>query len=225
MRRLPVGELTWSDLVVEPDVASRLGALADLAVAGGLTVLVHGAAGVGKTFATRVWAESMRVDLWRVDSASLLRRHAGATGTRGLEEVFAYGERPHAILLFHDAEALAAPGAGDALAMLVARASGRRAPTVLETRDPTVDALRDAVGEHVAIVGLGFPDAGLRRTLWERLVLRASPLSRPDLDALAALELPGASIDAAVRAVVLEHGDERLTTESLLAAARSAPRC
>jgi len=97
------------------------------------------------------------------------------------------------------------------------RASVRRAPTVLEARSG--DELLARLPPGVERVTLPFPDRALRRALWERLVVRASPLSRIDLDALAGVEAPGAVIDAAVRAVVLARGDEQLETEHLLEAA------
>lgn len=218
-RRLPVGELVWDDLVAPPAVLERLHELVPLAVPGGLTVAVGGPAGVGKTFAVRVWAEAMRIDLWRVDCAALVARHGGGAAGRGLDEVLPLGERPHAILLFHGAEALLAPTAGEALGALLERAAGRRAPTVIEASDPSLDA---RLPEHVERVALPFPDLAARRRLWELLVARASPLSRPDLDALAAVEVPGATIAAAVRRVVLDQGDEQLPTELLERAARAA---
>lgn len=214
VRRLAVGELGWDDLVVAPAVTERLRALVDRAALGGLTVAIHGPAGVGKTFAVRVWAEAMRLDLWAVDCLALVDRHGPGASTRGLEEALAFGERPHAVLLFHAAAVLP----DDALAALLDRGAARRAPTALETRP----ALGVPLPAEVARVELPFPDASLRRRHWERLVARASPLSHPDLDALATLEAPGAAIDAAVRHVLLAAGDERLETDALLAAARRA---
>jgi hypothetical protein len=182
-------------------------------------VLVKGPAGAGKTFAVQVWAESMRLDLWRVDCPGLVARHGNGVATRGLDEACAYGERPHAVLLLHDADALPR----EAVAALVERAATRRAPTVLEARAVREDDVVAGLPADVARVWIAFPDAGLRRRHWERAVSRASPLSRPDLDALAALEVPGAVIEAAVRAVVLAKGDERVETDDLVAAVRALP--
>jgi hypothetical protein len=210
-----VGELGWDDLVVADEAGESLRALVGRAAVGGLTLAVAGRAGVGKTFAVRVLAEAMRLDLWCIDCPGLVARHGEAAGSRGLDEVLALGERPHAVILFHDADALLA--VDGALDGLVERASVRRAPTVLEARSG--DELLARLPPGVERVTLPFPDRALRRALWERLVGRASPLSRIDLDVLAAVEVPGAVIDAAVRAVVLARGDERLETEHLHEAA------
>jgi hypothetical protein len=214
--RLPIGELGWDDLVVPPDVTAALRGLAADAADGGLVVLMVGPCGVGKTFAARVWAEAMRLDLWRIDCPLLVARHRAAVASRGVDEAVVHGDRPHAVLLFHAADALPA----DAVAAVLARAANRRAPTVLETQ--SAEALGAILPQGVARVDFPFPDAVLRRHHWERAVTRASPLSRPDLDALAALEVPGAAIDAAVRAVVMAKGDERVETDDLVAAVRTA---
>jgi hypothetical protein len=217
VRRLPVGELTWDDLVVEPRAKDELRSLAADAAGGGLVVLVHGPAGVGKTFAVQVWAEAMRLDLWRVDCPALVARHREQVATRGLDEALAYGERPHAVLLFHDAAALP----GDALVALLARAAVRRAPTVLEARDADLPAIAARLAADVPRVELPFPDAAVRGRHWALAVSRASPLSTCDLDVLATLTVPGAVIDAAVRAVVLAKGDERVATADLVEAAEA----
>ncbi len=215
-RRLAVGELGWDDLVVAADVVDALRSLAGVAAGGGLVAVVDGPPGVGKTFAVQAWAESMRLDLWRVDCRRLVERHGVGVAGRGLDEALAYGVRPHAILLFHDADTLPVT----AVEALVGRALGRRAPTVLEARMPAADALVAGLPVEVHRIRLQLPDRALRRRHWELAVGRASPLSRPDLDALAALEVPGATIEAAVRAVVLAKGDERVETVDLVAAAR-----
>lgn len=208
--RLPVGELTWDDLVVEPEVRDGLLALGDAVLSGGLVVVVAGPGGVGKTFATRVWAESLRLDMWRVDCALLLERHGDRVATRGLDEALAFGRRPLGIILL-DRPGELVRRERDAL---LGRLGERRAPTVLE-----LDADVPPEVEGLPLIRIGRPGPALRRRQWERLVRRASPLSSPDYDALAALELTGAQIDAAVRKVVLEGGDERLATEALVAAA------
>lgn len=208
--RLPVGELTWDDLVVEPAARELLGALGDDVPAGGLVVVIAGPGGVGKTFATRVWAESLRLDLWRVDCALLDERHGERTAARGLDEVLAFGRRPLGVLLL-DRPGSLVDRAGPALWERLAK---RRAPTVLELGDEIPPSLRE-----LPAVRIDRPGSELRRALWQRLVERASPLSDVDYDALAALELTGAQIDAAVRTVVLAHGDERLETSALVDAA------
>lgn len=217
-RRLHVGELTWGDIVLDPASHTQLLALGTNAAIGGLTLAVHGPPGVGKTFAICVWAEALRLDLWRIDCERLHARHSAAASTRGLAEVLALGERPHAILLFHGAEKLA----GEPLAALLGQVAERRPPTVLEVRDAAWQTFEPLLPDGVVRCALPFPALGERRRMWELAVCRASPLANVDVDALASLDVPGAIVDAAIRAVVLECGDESLDTASLVAAARAA---
>ncbi|MFN8224366.1 MAG: AAA family ATPase [Gaiellales bacterium] len=207
--RLAVGELTWADLVVPEEVRSALEALSRRVADGGLVAVVAGPPGVGKTFATRVWAESLRLELWQVDCTRLLTRHGDTATTRGLDEVCGFGERPPGVLL------LDRPGplvARDPAAFLE-RLRRRRGPSVLELDAP------DSAPAGLPAVILTRPDREQRCRHWQALVERVSPLSAPDYERLADLELVGARIDAAVSAVVLAHGDERLETEALIRAA------
>ena len=205
-----MGELTWDDLVVESGVRERFASFGDAVLAGGLVLVISGPAGVGKTFAARVWAESLRLDLWRIDAELLLERHGDGVVTRGLDEVLAFGRRPLGVLLFARTERLVAAHA-DAL---LARLAERRAPTVIELGERVPRSL-----STLPVVALTRPGRELRHRQWQRLVERASPLSAPDYDRLADLELTGAAIEDAVRAVVLGAGDERLETAALVAAA------
>lgn len=162
----------------------------------------------------------MRLDLWAIDCSVLRERHGEAVLTRGLDETLPLGVRPHAVLLYARAETLFDEGAAGAGAALLARATRRQPPTVLELSTDATRLPEDL--EALPTVTFPFPGPSVRRRLWGRLVTRSSPLSRPDLDALEVLEVPGAAIDAAVRHVVLASGDERLETDALLAAARRA---
>jgi hypothetical protein len=212
--RLPVGELTWDDLVVDPSVRERFASLGDAVLAGGLVLVISGPTGVGKTFAARVWAESLRLDLWRVDVELLLERHRDGAAARGLDEVLAFGRRPLGVLVLDRPERLLATS-GDTL---LARLADRRAPTVLELGGEVPSTL-----STLPAISLARPGRELRRRQWQRLVERASPLSAPDYGRLADLELTGATIDAAVRQVVLSAGDERLETDALVAAVAREP--
>src|SRR4051812_22768839 len=190
--RLPVGELTWDDLVVEAGASEQLRSLGGSVPDGGLVLVVAGPPGVGKTFSVRVWAESLRLDLWRVDCPLLLERHGDRVAGRGLDEVLAYGRRPLGIILLDRADVLLDLD----VEAILARLADRKAPTVLELESAA--GLPPAAGA-LPVVSVGRPGVALRRRLWQHLVEHVSPLSEVDYDALAALELTGAQIDAAVR--------------------------
>ena len=210
---LRVRELTWHDLVLPRDVLDGLRRLSAQAADGGLVAVVSGPPGVGKTVAVRACAEQLRLDTWRVDCALLVERHGEATAAV-LPEVLAVGERPHAVLLFHDAEWLAEPGAGGAADRLLDLARKRRPPTVLETREPGL--LRAGGVAEVPHVELPFPDEVARAELWRRLAWQAHPLLDLDVEALARVAAPGAAIERALGLALDRSPGELPTTADLL---------
>jgi hypothetical protein len=117
-----------------------------------------------------------------------------------LPERLAAAARPHAVLLFHEADWLFEPSAGGAGPRLLELAASRRPPTVLETRDPGLATVAGPAGlPHVA---LPFPERAARAELWRRLAWRAHPLFELDIEALASAEVPGAEIERALETVL-----------------------
>ncbi len=209
---LRVRELTWHDLVLPRDVLDGLRRLCARAADGGLVAVVSGPPGVGKTVAVRACAEQLRLDTWRVDCGLLVERHGAATAAV-LPEVLAVGERPHAVLLFHDAEWLFEPGAAGAGDRLLDLGRERRPPTVLETREPGLE--HAGAVASVPRVELPFPDEGARAELWRRLSWQAHPLLELDVHALARLAAPGATIERALDLALERSPDELPTTVDL----------
>lgn len=210
-----VRELEWHDLVLPERTLAELRALAAQASAGGLVAVVGGEQGVGKTVAVRTCAEQLRLDTWRVDCRALVALHGAATAAV-LPELLAVGERPHAVVLFHDAEWLYESSAGDAGPVLLELAPGRRPPTVLETRDASCAA---RIAEHCGrLVELPYPDEVARGELWRRLAWRAHPLLELDVAALQGIRVSGATIEAVLEQAVEECVDELPTTRDLLLA-------
>jgi hypothetical protein len=212
---LRVRELTWLDLVLPPDTLAALRSLAALAPTGALTAIVSGEAGVGKTIAVRTLAEELRLDTWRVDCRMLVELHGAATPA-ALPGLFAVAERPHAVVLFHDAEWLCEQGAGGAADRVLELAGRRRPPTVLESRAPELLA----GAEGLPHVRLPFPDEEARAELWRRLAWRAHPLATLDVRRLAAVHAPGAEIEEALERVIDDAGGGEPDTGRLLAALR-----
>lgn len=71
----------------------------------GVTALLSGTPGTGKTMAAQVIAAELQMDLFRVDLARVVSKYIGETA-KHLSEVFARASRMSAILLFDEADAL-----------------------------------------------------------------------------------------------------------------------
>ncbi len=210
---LRVRELTWLDLVLPDETITELQALASLAPRGGLAVVVAGPRGVGKTIAVRALAEQLRLDTRLVDCRLLVELHGESTAA-SLPDVLSVAERPHAVVLFHDAEWLFEPAAAEAGAVLVELARRRLPPTVLETRVPE---LLQGTAE-LPRVDISFPGEEARAELWRRLAWRAHPLAELDIARLAALPIAGAEIEEALDRAVDDAGGAEPDTARLLAA-------
>ena len=113
---------TWDDMVLNEEL---LTALRDLAYEAktrgqfwerpttrrlfpsgtGLTALLSGSPGTGKTMAAQVIAGELKLDLFRVDLARVVSKYIGETA-KHLSEIFSRASRMSAILLFDEADAL-----------------------------------------------------------------------------------------------------------------------
>ncbi len=71
----------------------------------GLTALLNGPSGTGKTMATQVIAAELGLDLIRIDMARVVSKYIGETA-KHLSEVFTRAARMSAVLLFDEADAL-----------------------------------------------------------------------------------------------------------------------
>ncbi|HEY2360456.1 MAG TPA: ATP-binding protein [Candidatus Angelobacter sp.] len=71
----------------------------------GLTVLFSGPPGTGKTMAAEVIANSLQMDLYRIDLASVVSKYIGET-EKNLSRIFREAEHSDAILFFDEADAL-----------------------------------------------------------------------------------------------------------------------
>jgi SpoVK/Ycf46/Vps4 family AAA+-type ATPase len=71
----------------------------------GLTALLSGTPGTGKTMAAQVIAAELKLDLFRVDLARVVSKYIGETA-KHLSEIFSRASQMSAILLFDEADAL-----------------------------------------------------------------------------------------------------------------------
>ena len=71
----------------------------------GLTALLSGSPGTGKTMAAQVIAADLQLDLFRIDLARVVSKYIGETA-KHLSDIFSRASRMSAILLFDEADAL-----------------------------------------------------------------------------------------------------------------------
>jgi len=113
---------TWDDIVLTPSVRRHLGELEEQArlrqvvyeewgfaklvpLGQGITALLAGPSGTGKTMAAQVLARSLNLELYRVDLAGVVNKYIGETEKR-LKRVFDSCERANVLLFFDEADAL-----------------------------------------------------------------------------------------------------------------------
>jgi hypothetical protein len=197
----------------------------------GVIALFAGGSGTGKTMAAEVLASEQRIDLYRIDLASLVSKWVGET-EKNLGRVFADAERANCMLFFDECDAMfgrrgAVKDANDRWAnlevsYLLQRIEDYAGVVILATnlRQNIDDAFQRRI--HV-VVDFPVPDARARRAIWERLMPgEARRTVAPDeLDELAQrFELSGGHIrnvvvDACYRA--LDDADPRVSARHLAA--------
>jgi nucleoside-triphosphatase THEP1 len=113
---------TWDDIVLEPAVRRHLAELEVQArlrwqvyeewgfgklcpLGKGITAMLAGPSGTGKTMAAQVLAGSLGMDLYRIDLAGVVNKYIGETEKR-LKQVFEVSERANVLLFFDEADAL-----------------------------------------------------------------------------------------------------------------------
>lgn len=173
----------WTMNVARPDPLGR-----------GLTCLLAGKSGTGKTFAARCLAAELGLNLYRIDLSQVVSKYIGET-EKALAQVFDEVEAGHGLLLFDEADALfgrrsEVKDAHDRYAnievgYLLQRLESYDGIAVLTTNlQGNMDAA--FVRRLRFVLHFPAPDRELRRRLWERSL--PDPEWRADdleLDALA----------------------------------------
>jgi ATPase family associated with various cellular activities (AAA) len=142
----------------------------------GLTCLMSGKSGTGKTFAARCLAGELGLNLYRIDLSQVVSKYIGET-EKALAQVFDEVEAGHGVLLFDEADALfgrrsEVKDAHDRYAnievgYLLQRLESYDGVAVLTTNlQGNMDAA--FVRRLRFILHFPAPDSGLRRRLWER---------------------------------------------------------
>ena len=173
----------------------------------GITALLAGPSGTGKTMAAEALAGELGVTLFHVDLSSVVDKYIGET-EKNLEKVFSAAENVDGVLLFDEADALFGKRSdvSDArdrhanieVAFLLQRMESFDGLAILTSN------LRSNLDEAFTrrldcIIDFTYPPEALRGEIWKRCTRgRAPELSGDQFQKLALLELSGGAIRSSV---------------------------
>jgi SpoVK/Ycf46/Vps4 family AAA+-type ATPase len=168
----------------------------------GISALFAGVSGTGKTLASEMLANALRLDLYRIDLSSVVSKYIGET-EKNLRRIFDAAEESGAILLFDEADALFGKRsevkdshdryANIEVSYLLQRMESYRGLAILTTNMKS--ALDQAFLRRIRfVVQFPFPDATQRAEIWRRIFPPATPTEGLDIQRLARLNAPGGNI-------------------------------
>jgi hypothetical protein len=212
---------TWDDLVLPPVQLDQLRALAGsvrhratvlddwgfgrrTSRGLGAAALFTGPSGTGKTMAAEVLANELELDLVQVDLSQVVSKYIGET-EKHLREVFDAAESGGCVLLFDEADALFGRRtevrdshdryANIEVNYLLQRMEAYRGLAILTTNARA--ALDPAFVRRLrVIVTFPYPDAALRRRIWEGAFPAGAPASGIDPQRFSSIDVPGGGIAA-----------------------------
>lgn len=227
----------WDDLVLPPDALDQLHEIAaqvthrhrvyeqwgferKLSLSHGVIALFAGNSGTGKTMAADVMANTLGLDLYRIDLSAVVSKYIGET-EKNLDSIFREAERSNAVLFFDEADALFGKRsevkdahdryANIETAYLLQRMEEYGGIVILATNLKM--NLDDAFVRRLHyVVDFPMPDEAYRRRIWEGAIPPEAPLA-DDVDwAFLARQfrISGGNIrNAVVAAAFLAAGEER----------------
>jgi hypothetical protein len=168
----------------------------------GTAVIFAGGSGTGKTLAAEIIANTLRLDLYRVDLSGVVSKYIGET-EKNLRRIFTAAEYGGAILLFDEADALFGKRsevrdshdryANIEVSYLLQQMESYRGLAILTTN--MLDNFDRAFLRRVRfVVQFPFPTAEQRAAIWERVFPPEAPTDGLDLWKLARLNITGGSI-------------------------------
>jgi SpoVK/Ycf46/Vps4 family AAA+-type ATPase len=197
----------------------------------GISVLLAGPSGTGKTLAAEVLASTLRLDLYRIDLSQVVSKYIGET-EKNLSRVFDAAEDGGAVLLFDEADALFGKRsevsdshdryANIEVSYLLQRMESYRGLAILTTNMKS--ELDDAFLRRIRfVIQVPFPGPAEREAIWRRVFPAATPTEGLDARRLARLSVTGGNIrNIALNAAFLAAaGRTPVTMRHLLAAART----
>ena len=193
----------------------------------GLSILLSGLPGTGKTMTAQILAHELRRALYVVDLSRVVDKYIGETEKR-LSKIFDEAERSQAMLLFDEADSLFAKrtsvkSSNDRYAnlevnYLLQRLEAYSGVSILTTN--FAGGLDEALARRIQFkIDFPMPDEAQRESLWKRLIPPKAPCSDDiDFNALAySFEMSGGYIKNAVfRAAIEAAATQTMITHNLL---------
>jgi SpoVK/Ycf46/Vps4 family AAA+-type ATPase len=251
-QRIPIG-FQWSDLVLPRDTQDAVrevvrfaryrsflleewGFSAKLPYGRGVSAIMAGPPGTGKTMVAQLLAKELGYDLYRIDLSQVVNKYIGET-EKNLAKIFDEAETSHAVLFFDEADSLFAKrtdvkSSNDRYAnlevnYLLQRMETFDGVTLLATN--LEQGLDDAFKRRVRFsISFELPEEAERKRLWISMFPPKVPLApNIDWDLMAKrFEMAGGYIKkAALRAALIAAEARRpITTADLVEAARQEYR-
>jgi hypothetical protein len=197
----------------------------------GISALFAGPSGVGKTMASEILANRLKLDLYRVDLSQVVSKYIGET-EKNLGRVFDAAEESSAVLLFDEADALFGKRtevkdshdryANIEVSYLLQRMETYRGLAILTTNRKR--ALDQAFLRRIRfVVEFPFPEYSQRLELWQRVFPPRTPTCNLRFEALARLNAAGGNIRniAMGAAFLAADADEPVGMKHVLSATRA----
>lgn len=196
----------------------------------GISVLLSGASGTGKTMAAEVLANDLRLDLFRIDLSAVVSKYIGETEAN-LRRLFDAAEEGGAILFFDEADALFGKRtevkdshdryANIEINYLLQRMESYSGLAILATNMKS--ALDQAFLRRLRIViDLPHPGPAERKAMWTKAFPPETRTETLDFDRLAKINVTGGNIAVIVLNAAFEaaHAGTPVTMPIILNAAR-----
>jgi ATP-dependent 26S proteasome regulatory subunit len=226
---------TWDDIVMSPDQRQALEYACDqmryrktvyedwdynrkYPYGRGLSVLLFGAPGTGKSMCAQVLANALNLELYRVDLSKVVDKYVGET-EKSISMIFREAKKCNVVLFFDECDTLFAKRSDDGgsnqssnnnkTALLLQEVEAYDGVSVLATNykhniDPAF------FRRMKFIVEFQFPDVQTRKILWDATIPKNTPLNEDvDIDFLAErFEFVGGNIkNCILNAAFLAAGD------------------
>jgi ATPase family associated with various cellular activities (AAA) len=170
----------------------------------GVSALFAGPSGTGKTLAAEVLANTLALDLYRIDLSQVVSKYIGET-EKNLRRIFEAATESGAVLLFDEADALFGKRsevrdshdryANVEISYLLQAMESYRGLAVLTTN--LRSALDPAFLRRLSfVVTFPFPNAAQRAEIWRRAFPPATPTEGLNITKLAQLTVAGGNIRA-----------------------------